>query len=1402
MDGGRLAARILAIALALVMVAAPAAFAVGTPTPAKAVQQAQVSPEEKIAPDLRGGQYSLLDGFPSSIAGGLEAAASARGLKLYWSPGPLARVAVYYTGGDRALEQIRDSVYRVTSVLRGGSLSVAFALASSSQVEKLASLPFVVRVERQASLLDQLAYYSPARVEGAPAGGVGVSGEAFRVAQNLGFPIYSAPKLLGAERVWEEFGINGSGVKVAVVDTGVDLGSPDLGPGKVAMDSDGTPLTFDADEVGLVLMNPTVRVSSDKIYIPGWLNGYIWEFFGSSGGVYLDYATWALAYNNLTGNIYYEEIPVVNQTYTIPSSIQGNVTFGLAVQFFIADYRLYGIPFKGFMFYGAPVILADSNGDGAFDTVYVDTSTAYYLLMTVLSEATNGTIPAPNSSLADLSFADEQPLTYGGDVVANRDFTGDGVPDFSLGALAGAVYDYYGLFANTSNLDWWSDWEPGALLLPGYDSLYGLWVDFIFDFHGHGTSCAHVIGATGETPREVPGTAPGVEFNTTMPGIAPGAKIGGAPALWNGDVVTAQLWLAGFDLVDPETYTWVYTGNHQADVISNSWGSSWLLVNGYASDADPTSLWEDYITAVSGTVIVHAAGNGGPGFGSVTMPGAAAFVITAGAATDFYYRPVYGIGNASYIPGGYGQVVSWSDRGPTEFGYPKPDIVNIGSFEWAGTRAIDAPFDGSMAYDLFGGTSEATPMTAGSVALIIQALRQAGIDYTPYFVKAVLKSSAEDEGFNPFSQGSGFVNVYKAVETVLEGGLVAYSEDSAYNILEQIDETMAAMLRTDLASVWQAFQGASDTALYTGPMVPGEEKTLKLYIEGLQGAAANATIYDYALHKSYRQTLALALLTGQARLVYSDSSGAVVSEPASGLLWGGGDGKLYINVSAVGSGYRIAIPLSDEVLKHKFTVISLAAPAEYYFLPGQDGRPDVTSPAMLYIWELGVWFDLNGNGVIDAYNNTYYEVARLGYDFRGGPVAHLELGNPMEAVEKAAEAVANYTGFDVSYLLSHAHLVVELRVFANAWSGSGAPPMPVSGGVDYYDEADCMLVSAPSQVSVSGEAEVNVTISVPSGMPPGVYEAYLVVESSYGEILVPVSVVVAKPFDPASEYLTFIGGASQGFVYDNYAYRPALDQFWRPEVGDWRVYPIAIPAESAMLASGVQVTITWANPNADYDASLVGPGVNYWGVVAPAFASYTDAAVLGGKQTYPYAVGGVYSYFDYPAPGIAQFTAPLDPLRPLRGAAAGEGYVYYWLVVHQKFSDVEGEKPLVMIQASKFITPNTVSVQAGSQGVAAAFYLSANTGPAYIVDYIVVPLSGSGLQAAPLSQYLGSSSLRVYQVYYDASQASQGSYLLVNLVVEPDTPAVILGYTDSTGATVAYPVVPLIYPAVIAFNVG
>jgi len=1404
-----------ALALMLVMIlplAAPAIPA-GASQPLANVAKA----EDKIAPELlKPYQYGSIFGY-EEIDAALKGSLGLLPLKIYRSPGDLARVAIYFRGGRSNLLAIEGEVYRVVSAITTGGLSVAYALATREQVLKVAQLPFVVRVEAQQGLLEQLESSPEARM--ARASGVeplntlapdGGSGDPYM--------IYSAPDLTGARYVWEKYGINGSGVRIGIVDTGVDLGSPDLGTGKVARASDGTPLVFDADEIGLTLLVPVNKTGPNTINVsgPSSYHGYI-PVFLPAGAIGLANATFAYAVNLLTGTHSLYEEPILNRNYTIPNGIRGNVTFGLAFQTYILDYLDKGIPFYGLLVFTAPVILVDMDGDGTFDTAYVDLSTTYYLVMEALSNETGGAIRVPDSPLLDLSFADEPALSYGGNLVAARDFTGDGVPDFSVGALAGAFYDYWGVFTpgsvyNLHGLDWRSDWEPATYVMPGYDAAHGMWLDLLYDFYGHGTSCAHVAAATGETPRRIPGRAPGVSFSTTMPGQAPGAEVGAAVALWVGDVVTAELWLAGFDQVNATTYTWKYTGTHRVDIISNSWGNSWLLLNGYANDADPTSLWEDLVSAVSGTVIVHAAGNGGPGFGSVTIPGAAAFVITVGAAVDFYYRPAYGIGNATYLPGTYGLVVSWSDRGPTELGYPKPDVLAVGSFEWAGDRAIDAPYNGAYAYELFSGTSEATPMTAGAVALIIQALREAGITPTPLLVKAILKSTATSVGFDAFSQGSGFINVSRAVELIEDGGYIVYSYDSAYNLLGFVDETIAAMLGVSVDDVWSIFKDrVADTAVYPGPMLPGESKNVTLYIQGIRAPSVSANISDYTLRGSGEVSLADLFNVSGARLIYATPDGGVVSEDASSLFIESSDGKLYVNMSAIPARARIAIPINDgyarKLMSANFTVISIGFPASYYFAAQPDKRPDPTRNLIDAIWEFVVWFDLNKDSIIDAYrsgNGYYYETGRLNYDYRVGPVYHLEAGDLQASILRAAEAVSNYTGIDVQTLLGEAHLAVELVVFYNAWYNTSAAPMPLNGAAYLYSAVDCGMVSEPSSISSStNAAEFNVTISIPAKAMPGVYEGYVVVRTPRGATLVPLSIPVAEVVNPLTSSVYVIQGRPQGYVYDNYAFRSALDQTWRPEVGDWRVYPIAVPASAATISSGLRVVVTWEDPAADYDAGLIGPGINWWGTLNPDYAEYIDAAVLGGKLTLPYTTSAVYTYFDYPMPRMASFIAPLDPLRTLM---TGEDYAYYWLVVHQKFSGVDGESPLVILDFSKFLASNILDIQAGAKGAKVLPYLTAYYTNAELVGYRILRLAGTGNLSVNVTVE-SKGRLRLYNFAYDATNAEPNDlYLTLMLLVEPKAYSVIIGYTDPVHGfpygDVVIPAVPMIYTSVTFFHIS
>jgi serine protease AprX len=214
----------------------------------------------------------------------------------------------------------------------------------------------------------------------------------------------------------------------------------------------------------------------------------------------------------------------------------------------------------------------------------------------------------------------------------------------------------------------------------------------------------------------------------------------------------------------------------------------------------------------AGIAVVVAASNRGPGPGTISKPGDDPFVVTVGATDD---RGTAGLAD-DVLP-------DFSSRGPTAAdGLAKPDLAAPGAHMVslrAPGSAVDAEFpnyvDGS--YRQGSGTSMATGVVSGVVALMLQANPLASPDRVKYALKATARDGASDD---PMAVGAGIADAYAAALSAPQGlanlGLVGstgtgslaasrgsvrfQTDDPNATVLDAVvDPTLGIMLTAQLA---------------------------------------------------------------------------------------------------------------------------------------------------------------------------------------------------------------------------------------------------------------------------------------------------------------------------------------------------------------------------------------------------------------------------------------------------------------------------------------------------------------------------------------------------------------------------------------------------------------------------
>jgi putative cell wall-binding protein len=545
-------------------------------------------------------------------------------------------------------------------------------------------------------------------------------------------------------------GHTGKGVRVAVVDEGVDFGHPDL---------QGT--------------EATVPVVAGPAYA-GWPMAYD------------PYSYTLLAYDQNYGTDY------VSSGQSWFSATGATVGVGSAVSFDGATYDTsslatdlvsksgtYHIGYLNDANIGAfslvtgytkpAVLVSDPNAAGVYDTVFVDLD-------------------------FNRDFGDDKPCTKG------------------LGDAPISYLDFWNSAANAPGPDGYADVSGGMVYWiadgqhapPGYEAAFGSLVTTpgagtMVAFMGamdlsadHGTLCASNVSAQGVINGpglDSGGTSSTVgypSFKQTPQGMVQGGgKDVGLVAIgdmYNNFTSSAMLsW--DFAAYGPDG---VANSGDEVQVVSNSFGTSdeyndeWDLMSRYmvalnqgleVPGADPPIS----MPAAVHTTFLVSTGNGAPGYGTVTPPRPTTG-IGVGASTQYGSTgyPVDSIDATDQIT--YGDVAPFSNRGPSGMGHTGVDIVADGSLA-SGDEPLNLVGDGWIAWVNWAGTSRSCPVASGNLALAYQAYADAHSGAWPTYVQAkqFLMNGAIDCNYDTFVQGAGRVDAERTAD--LAAGAAGVSVD-------------------------------------------------------------------------------------------------------------------------------------------------------------------------------------------------------------------------------------------------------------------------------------------------------------------------------------------------------------------------------------------------------------------------------------------------------------------------------------------------------------------------------------------------------------------------------------------------------------------------------------------------
>ena len=749
-----------------------------------------------------------------------------------------------------------------------------------------------------------------------------------------------------------------------------------------------------------------------------------------------------------------------------------------------------------------PILVVDDRVSGLYETVYPDIN-------------------------RDGEFHNDVPMRPG-EETAGLDTDGDGLWDISGGLV-------YWVADGNNGVPYSETYAPRHGYnnrIPGAGNL----TLFMLESGSHGTLCASAVAAQG------------VISDGKVLGMAPNATISSIGNHYSGGH-SLDGWRFIAEGYDGE----VQTGGDQPDIGSFSFGYSSVDEAG----ADGYSLYLDWLTRVYNDNASYsvAIGNGGHGFGTAKVPGAAHGIFSVGAFS-------------SRSSDSWGQSAPWSNRGPNVVGRMDPDIVSVG-WSATGDLPLNSKSNANSAWSTWGGTSLATPIAAGLMSLVAEAWQENLGDYpgSQEFRDFVL-STSDDRGYEPLIQGGGWFNASRAIATLEGDNGTWWTSPAQWN-----------------SGTYQGVHRDANINL----MRQGESQDVDLEFHNYANHSMMLS-FTPTTHKPLEHNRHIWLSRGE--IICTENSSADCDDSPA---WGN-----HTHTNSECEDYNsgrphLLIPLhisnnSSIQLPSDTTQLRARATIEYSAF---DGDQDRSADERVYL-EIFRWTDFDDDGAYITHSQApeYHvmptdewtessELEQVTYWWKKGPNAEVRVGLPFEdSRDGLLLGVWNYNCYDSDDPDSGDPVRIEID-----WTAFG------SLGDDW------ITAPTPTVIPANDSMTIQMTVSVPSDAESGIHQHGVLIETyelnqsgmpnseSMRNWTLPVvtNVPWSGPFSLVPKPLD--GNVSNQTLYDESWISGATRWDWRAESGDWRFLTVEWPAEWDTGGTAI-LDVDWSDTVEGFDGDF------------------------------------------------------------------------------------------------------------------------------------------------------------------------------------------------------------------------